>query len=159
LNFFACRFFLGQSVASCFFSLFLFVFDEVYGAVCSAQQAESEAASASELYSAESVSAATTLREAFDSKFSSAGMVSSSWLIRLLGDSYLRQGRLTCAYHTLYSAALAGTQWCLMRERSDVCTPNPMMPGMSKVSMIAAEGGLNTVTSSAQQSPFNTVFS
>jgi hypothetical protein len=33
-------------------------------------------------------------------------------------------------------------QWCLGRGRTETCTPNPMMPGMSKTSMVAAEGGL-----------------
>jgi hypothetical protein len=112
-------------------------------AVRAAQEAEQEAQSAAEAASIstnESSAAAATLLNAFDSNFSSAGIVSSAWLMRLLGSSYLRQGRVLCAHDTLYGIALAAVKWCLNRDRAEVCTPNPMMPGMSKVSMVAAEG-------------------
>jgi hypothetical protein len=115
-------------------------------AVLAAEQAEEEAKATAAITSQsspdESSSAAATLLNAFDSNFSSAGIVSSSWLMRLLGCSYLRQGRTTCAYHTLYAVTTNCVQWCLSRGRTETCTPNPMMPGMSKTSMVAAEGGL-----------------
>jgi hypothetical protein len=78
--------------------------------------------------------------------------VSSAWLMRLLGSSYLRQGRVLCAHDTLYGIALAAVKWCLNRDRAEVCTPNPMMPGMSKASMVAAEGARNFLTECALQS-------
>ena len=123
-------------------------------AVRAAQEAEAEsqeaaAAAAAVAASADSntsTSAAATLLNAFDSNFSSAGIVSSSWLMRLLGASYLRQGRITCAYHTLYDVTQAAVRWCLSRDRSELCTPNPMIPGMSKTAMVAAEGDAHSTT-------------
>jgi hypothetical protein len=113
-------------------------------AVRAAEEAEQEsqatALAAAQPTSDDTNAAAATLLSAFDSNFSSAGIVSSAWLMRLLGASYLRQGRIACAYDTIYGVVLVAVQWCLNRERTEVCTPNPMMPGMSKTSMIAAEG-------------------
>jgi hypothetical protein len=72
--------------------------------------------------------------------------------MRLLGASYLRQGRITCAYHTLYDVTQDAVRWCLSRDRSELCTPNPMIPGMSKTAMVAAEGDAH---STAQQQTLN----
>ena len=75
-------------------------------AVRAAQEAEQEseatAVAAAQASSDDTNAAAATLLNAFDSNFSSAGIVSSSWLLRLLGASCLRQGRITCAHHALY---------------------------------------------------------
>lgn len=113
-------------------------------AIRAAEQAEQESSATTLAAAAAPDAAAATLLNAFDSNFSSAGIVSSSWLLRFLGASYLRQGRIACAYHTLYGVAEASVKWCLGRDRSELCTPNPMMPGMSKTSMVAAEGAFPT---------------
>jgi hypothetical protein len=71
-------------------------------AALAAQGAEDEsqaaaAAAACDSSARDSTAAAATLLNAFDSNFSSAGIVSSAWLLRLLGCSYLRTGRIYCA--------------------------------------------------------------